>query len=343
MNLTVNQQPVDFAHETPTIAAFLHACNIPENAIVVAINGDIIARTDWESISLNEGDIVEIVRAVSGGDHTAVPAVQPAVAADTLTIAGETFTSRLFLGTGKYSDNATMSAALDISGTEMVTVAIRYMNLDALTGEGSSLLDELDLTRYRLLPNTAGAYTVADAVKMARLARAVTNTDWIKLEVIGDKKTLWPDVTATIEATRILVDEGFVVLPYTSPDLVAAQRLEQAGAATVMPLASPIGSGQGMQDWKSIERIIDAVSLPVVVDAGIGVPSDAALAMELGASAVLVNTAVAKAHAPVRMALGMRLGVEAGRLAWIAGRIARTDHANASSPLAGVPLATVIE
>lgn len=338
MNLTVNQQSVSIDHDTPTIAVFLRDRNLPEKAVVVAINGDIIARSDWDSIILKEGDDMEIVRAVSGGDHTNTDLEN-----DSLTLAGVTFNSRLFLGTGKYADNLTMTAALDISGTEMVTVAIRYMNLDVLNGDRSSLLDELDLGRYHLLPNTAGAYTVADAVKMAHLARAATNTNWIKLEVIGDKKTLWPDVAATIEATRILVDEGFVVLPYTSPDLVAAQRLEQAGAATVMPLASPIGSGQGMQDWKSIERIVDAVSVPVVVDAGIGVPSDAALAMELGASAVLVNTAVARAQDPVHMALGMRRGVEAGRLSWLAGRIARSDHANASSPTTGVPLSSVIE
>ncbi|MGN6032101.1 MAG: sulfur carrier protein ThiS, partial [Thermomicrobiales bacterium] len=213
-------------------------------------------------------------------------------------------------------------------------------NLDAFNGDAPSLLDHVDLYPYRLLTNTAGAYTVADAVKMARLARAATDTNWIKLEVIGDQTTLWPDIAATIEATKILVAEGFVVLPYTSPDLVAAMRLEEAGAATVMPLASPIGSGQGMQDWKSIERIVAAVSVPVVVDAGIGVPSDAALAMELGASAVLTNTAVARAQDPVAMALAMRKGVEAGRLAWRAGRIARTEHANASSPTTGVPLAT---
>ena len=336
MDLTVNQQSMTIDHDAPTIAIFLRDRNLPETAIVIAINGDIIPRTEWESVILKEGDDMEIVRAVSGGDHNDLEY-------DPLTIAGVTFTSRLFLGTGKYIDNITMNAALDISGTGMVTVAIRYMNLDILNGDSTSLLDELDLGRYHLLPNTAGAYTVADAVKMAHLARAATNTNWIKLEVIGDKKTLWPDVAATIEATKILVADGFVVLPYTSPDLVVAQRLEQAGAATVMPLASPIGSGQGMQDWKSIERIIDAVSVPVVVDAGIGVPSDAALAMELGASAVLVNTAIARAQDPVRMALAMRRGVEAGRLSWLAGRIARTDHANASSPTTGVPLASVIE
>ncbi|MGI8486627.1 MAG: sulfur carrier protein ThiS [Thermomicrobiales bacterium] len=338
MNLSVNRKIVTVEHDAPTISTFLRERNLPSTAIVVAINGNIVPRTEWDAMVLNEGDDMEIVRAVSGGDHMQVDPEN-----DALTIAGVTFTSRLFVGTGKYVDNITMNAALDVSGTEMVTVAIRYMNLDILNGDSSSLLDELDLGRYHLLPNTAGAYTVADAVKMAHLARAATNTNWIKLEVIGDKKTLWPDVAATIEATKILVAEGFVVLPYTSPDLVAAQRLEQAGAATVMPLASPIGSGQGVQDWKSIERIIAAVSVPVVVDAGIGVPSDAALAMELGASAVLVNTAIAKANDPVRMALAMRRGVEAGRLSWLAGRIARTDHANASSPTTGVPLATVIE
>lgn len=340
MNLTVNQQPMtvdapDDRGSGLTVGAFVRAKALPEKAIVIALNGDVVVRSAWESTALNEGDEVEIVRAVSGGDH-----YPPADDPQPLVIAGETFASRLFLGTGKYPDAATMQAAHAISGTEMITVAIRYMNLDVLASDTPSLLEQVDLGRYRLLPNTAGAYTVADAVKMARLARAATNTNWIKLEVIGDQKTLWPDVAATIEATKILVAEGFVVLPYTSPDLVAALRLEEAGAATVMPLASPIGSGQGMQDWKSIERIVQAVSVPVVVDAGIGVPSDASLAMELGASAVLTNTAVARAQDPVAMALAMRKGVEAGRLAYLAGRIARTDHANASSPTAGVPVAS---
>jgi thiazole synthase len=276
--------------------------------------------------------VVDIVQAVSGGDHD-----------DALEIAGQRFTSRLFLGTGKYSDNETMARALEASGTGMVTVAIRHMNLHlngaVQTPEQEPILDRIDRQRYRLLPNTAGAYSVKDAVKMARLARAATGTEWIKLEVIGDQRTLWPDVAGTIEATRILVAEGFVVLPYTSPDLVAALRLEDAGAATVMPLASPIGSGAGMQDWRGIERIVQAVSVPVVVDAGIGVPSDAALAMELGADALLVNTAVAKATDPVAMARAMRLGVEAGRLARLAGRMPVSDAANPSSPVSGVPVA----
>lgn len=308
-----------------TISTYLAQRKIRPSSVAVAVNDEVIPRHLWDEFNIREEDTVEIVRAVSGGDHD-----------DPLVIAGHTFGSRLFVGTGKYSDTATMAEALAASGTEMVTVAIRIMSLGA--GD-ASILDAIDLSRYKLLPNTAGAYTVKDAVKMARLAREATGTNWIKLEVIGDQRSLWPDVAATIEATRILVDDGFVVLPYTSPDLVAALRLEQAGAATVMPLASPIGSGQGMQDWKSIERIIQAVQVPVVVDAGIAVPSDAALALELGADAVLVNTAIARAQNPVQMAAAMKLGVEAGRNSFLAGRIARTEYANPSSPVGGVPVA----
>lgn len=332
MKLTVNNKPVVLESESSTISAFLEARNLPTKSVVVAINDEIIPRAEWETRTMNEGDTVEIVQAVSGGDHD-----------DTLTIAGQRFSSRLFLGTGKYTDNDTMVKALEASGTEMVTVAIRFMKLDGNGNGEPSILESLDLSKYRLLPNTAGAYTVKDAVKMAHLARAATGTEWIKLEVIGDQKTLWPDVAATIEATKILVNDGFVVLPYTSPDLVAAIRLEEVGAATVMPLASPIGSGAGMQDWKSIERIVEAVSVPVVVDAGIGVPSDASLAMELGASAVLVNTAIAKANDPVAMARAMRLGTVAGRISRLAGRMPISGYANASSPTEGVPTAAAIE
>ena len=307
-----------------TITMYLKQRKIDPKTVAVAVNDEVVPRDVWDEFNLRDEDRVEVVRAVSGGSHAA------------LTIAGHEFTSRLFVGTGKYPDDETMAAALDASGTEMVTVAIRIMNLD---GGQPSILEAIDLSRYRLLPNTAGAYTVKDAVKMARLAREATGTNWIKLEVIGDQRSLWPDVAGTIEATRILVADGFVVLPYTSPDLVGAMRLEEAGAATVMPLASPIGSGQGMQDWKSIERIIAAVSVPVVVDAGIGVPSDAALAMELGASAVLVNTAIATAKDPVAMAHAMRMGVEAGRISYHAGRMAKSEYANPSSPVGGVPLA----
>ncbi len=307
-----------------TITTYLEQRKIKPDSVAVAVNDEVVPRHLWDEYNINNDDKVEVVRAVSGGDH------------DPLIIAGHEFNSRLFIGTGKYPDNQTMVESLEASGTEMVTVAIRIMNLN---GSEPSILESIDLSRYRLLPNTAGAYSVKDAIKMARLAREATGTNWIKLEVIGDQRSLWPDVTGTVEATKILVDEGFVVLPYTSTDLVAAMRLEEAGAATVMPLAAPIGSGQGMQDWKSIERIVDAVSVPVVVDAGIGVPSDAALAMEVGADAVLVNTAVAQAANPVAMAKAMRLGTEAGRISYRAGRMPITEYANPSSPTGGVPLA----
>ncbi len=331
MKLIVNRKERVVNVEAPTIRDLIDERLEAERSMVVAVNGDIVPRSRWLTYLLGEGDEVDVVRAVSGGDH---------VANDPLDIAGVRFGSRLFLGTGKYPDNATMTASLDAAGTEMVTVAIRFMDLDGAANGQAGILDSLNLSRFRLLPNTAGAYTVEDAVKMARLARAATGTNWIKLEVIGDRTTLWPDVTGTIEATKILVEDGFVVLPYTSPDLVAAIRLQEAGAATVMPLASPIGSGQGVQDWASIKRIIDAVTVPVVVDAGIGTASDAALAMELGADAVLVNTAVARATDPVRMAWAMRLGTEAGRLAFLAGRMPMSVTAHPSSPTEGVPVAS---
>ena len=323
MNVTLNREPVRIDGPEGTIRGLLAEREIPEEAIVVAVNGDVVRRDEWGERRLADGDEVEIVHAVAGGSGEE----------DNLLIAGEVFSSRLFLGTGKYPDGETMTAALAASGTEMVTVAVRHMDLSG----GPSIIEELDLSRYKLLPNTAGATTAEQAVKMARMAREVTGTNWLKLEVIGDRETLWPDTAATVEATRVLVDEGFVVLPYTSPDLVAAMRLEEAGAATVMPLASPIGSGQGVVDWSSIRRIIERASVPVVVDAGIGVPSDAAIAMEIGADALLVNTAVARAEDPVLMARGMRLGAEAGRLAFLAGRMPVSTVAHPSSPTRGVP------
>lgn len=326
MNVTLNREPVEIVGQEGTIRGLLAERNIPEEAIVVAVNGDVIHRDEWDEHRITEGDEVEIVHAVAGGGGE--------VEADDLVIAGERFSSRLFLGTGKYPDGDTMAAALEASGTEMVTVAVRHMDL---SGGGDSILRELDLSRYKLLPNTAGATTAEQAVKIARMAREATGTNWLKLEVIGDRETLWPDTAATVEATKVLVDEGFVVLPYTSPDLVSAMRLEEAGAATVMPLASPIGSGQGMVDWSSIRRIVERASVPVVVDAGIGVPSDAALAMEIGADALLVNTAIARAENPVFMATAMRLGAEAGRLAYLAGRMPVSVVAHPSSPTRGVP------
>jgi thiazole synthase len=326
MNLTINREPARFEASQPSVRALVEERGMPQKAVVIAVNGEVLRREEWEEKRLKDGDEVEVVRAVAGGSGAGD---------DPLVIAGERFSSRLFLGTGKYPDHETMTAALERSGTEMVTVAIRYMNP---SDDGGSILDRLDLSRYRLLPNTAGATTVEGALKMARLAREATGTEWLKLEIIGDESTLWPDTAATVEATKILVEEGFVVLPYTSPDLVAAMRLEDAGAATVMPLGSPIGTGQGVVDWAGISRIVERVSsVPVVVDAGIGVPSDAAAAMELGADAVLVNTAVARADDPPLMAEAMKLGVEAGRSSYLAGRMPVSPVARPSSPKEGVP------
>jgi thiazole synthase len=327
MQLTVNGKPreVDGA---ASVADLLAQLRVDPKSVAVALNGEVVAREEWAARAVRADDDVEVIRIIQGG------AVDDE---DALVIGGATFHSRLFCGTGKFASPEIAAAALSAAGTELVTVAIRYVDLDAPTSSG--VLAGVDLARYRLLPNTAGAATAEHAVKMARLARVATGTNFIKLEVIGDAQYLWPDTAATIEATKQLVKEGFVVLPYTSPDLVAALRLEDAGAATVMPLASPIGSGQGYNDWVSIERICSRVRVPVVVDAGIGSPSEAAMAMELGASAVLVNTAIAKAADPVRMAEAMKLAVVAGRLAHRAGRIPRRADAEPSSPGHGVPKA----
>jgi len=309
-----------------TVAELVRSRGIAADAVAVAVNGEVVERGRWDDARITPGDDVEIIRIIQGGADD-----------DALVIAGVRFGSRLFSGTGKFASGEIAAAALAASGTELVTVAIRFVDLD--DPKSSGVLDGVDLARYKLLPNTAGAVTAEHAVKMARLARAATGTDFIKLEVIGDKQYLWPDNAATVEATKILVREGFVVLPYISPDLVTALRLEEAGAATVMPLASPIGSGQGYNDWTSIERIVQRVGVPVVVDAGIGVPSEAAMAMELGASAVLVNSAIARAKDPVAMADAMRLAVLAGRTGYRAGRMERRAQAEPSSPAHGIPKA----
>src|SRR5829696_1120467 len=253
---------------------------------------------------------------------------------DTFTIAGREFSSRLIIGTGKYPSNQIMQAAHDASGADMVTVAVRRVNISDRTKE--SLLDYIDSKRYFLLPNTAACYTADDAIRTARLGREVGLSHWVKLEVIGDEKTLFPDNEALLEATKVLVKEGFVVLPYTNDDPVMCRKLEEAGAAAVMPLGAPIGSGLGIQNPNNIRIIKEQARVPVIVDAGVGTASDAAIAMELGADGVLMNTAIALARDPVAMARAMRLGVEAGRLAFRAGRIPRKSYASASSPLEGV-------
>ena len=259
--------------------------------------------------------------------------IEPLRIDDTLKIGGKTFRSRLMLGTGKYRNAEEMNAALEASGCEIVTVALRRIDLDA---PKRSILDEIDWQRYHILPNTAGARTADEAVRTARMARAMGLSDWIKVEVIPDPKYLLPDPVGTFEACKTLVDEGFVVLPYIHADPVLALRLQEIGTATVMPLASPIGSGQGMKTFDSIRIIVEQATVPVVVDAGIGVPSEAAISMEMGASACLINTAIARAENPAQMAEAMKLGVEAGRKAYLAGRMPILPYASASSPIEGV-------
>lgn len=251
-----------------------------------------------------------------------------------LIIAERTFTSRLIVGTGKYSSFAVMTGAHEASGAEMVTVAVRRVNLTDRTQE--SMLDCIDTTKYSILPNTAGCYSVDDAIRTAHLAREAGLSNWIKLEVIGDERTLFPDNEALLQATHALVKDGFIVLPYTNDDPVTCRKLEDAGAAAVMPLGAPIGSGLGIQNTNNLRIIKEFARVPIIVDAGVGTASDATVAMELGADGVLMNTAIAGAQDPVAMATAMRYAVEAGRLAYVAGRISRRRYASASSPLEGV-------
>jgi thiazole synthase len=256
------------------------------------------------------------------------------MSADALILAGREFRSRLIVGTGKYPSFQVMKDAHEASGADMVTVAVRRVDLKARGPE--NLLDHIDTRKLFILPNTAACYTADEAIRTARLGREAGLSNWVKLEVIGDEKTLYPDTEGLLVATRILVKEGFIVLPYTTDDVVVARKLEEAGAAAVMPLGAPIGSGLGIQNRLNIILIKEAVKVPVIVDAGVGTASDAALAMELGADGVLMNTAIAQAEHPVRMAAAMRKAVEAGREAFRAGRIPRKMYASASSPVEGL-------
>jgi thiazole synthase len=254
-------------------------------------------------------------------------------AQDALVIGGRTFSSRLFVGTGKYASVEQTRAAILASGARVVTVAVRRVDLKE-RGQGS-LFGMLLQEKFDLLPNTAGCYTVDDAIRTARLGRELSGSDMVKLEVIGDPKTLFPDVVGLLEATKILVKEGFFVLPYTNDDPITAKKLVDLGCPAVMPLGAPIGSGLGIRNPYNLRILMETVNVPVIVDAGVGTASDAAIAMELGSDGVLMNTAIAAAKDPVRMATAMRLAVDAGRLAYLAGRMEKRLYANASSPLAG--------
>ncbi len=313
--------------EGTTVQALVEALELKKGRVAVERNREIVPMSAWGDVVLMEGDELEIVHFVGGGQ-------QSAQEDDTWSVAGRTFRSRLIVGTGKYRDYAQNAAAAEASGAEIVTVAVRRVNL---TDKSQPLLtDHVKPDRFTYLPNTAGCFTADDALRTLRLAREAGGWTLVKLEVLADQKTLFPDVIETIKATEVLVKEGFDVMVYTSDDPVIARRLEDAGAAAIMPLGAPIGSGLGIQNRVNIRLIVEQSKVPVLVDAGVGTASDAAIAMELGCDGVLMNTAIAEAKDPVRMARAMKAAVEAGRDAYLAGRMGIRRYADPSSPLAGL-------
>ncbi len=311
-----------------TVATLLAQMGVDPARVAVERNEDVVPRKTWAEATLVEGDRVEVVAFMGGGTDE-----PPVGSADPLVIGGLTFHSRLLVGTGKYSSVEETRQALLLTGAQIVTVALRRMDL---TPGAPSVLDAVDRTRHTLLPNTAGCYTAEEAIRTCRLARELGMADLVKLEVIGDPQTLFPDGAATLEAARVLVKEGFVVLPYCLDDPILARKLEDAGCAAVMPLAAPIGSGLGIRNPYNLRIIIERAKVPIIVDAGVGTASDAAVAMELGCDGVLMNTAIAAAKHPLLMAEAMRDAVVAGRKAFRAGRMPRKLYANASSPEGGL-------
>jgi thiazole synthase len=292
-----------------------------ERGVAVALEGEVVPRSEWDRTLLSEGQKVEVLAAIQGG------------AEDGFDLGGRTWGSRLIVGTGGFRSLEQMEQALIASGTEIVTVALRRVDPDAQ----GSVLDVIRRLELFALPNTAGCYTARDAVRTAKLARDAFETDWIKLEVIGDDRTLFPDAVELVDAAEALVDDGFTVLPYTNDDPILARRLEEAGCAAVMPLGSPIGSGMGIRNPYNVQIIAERSGVPVILDAGIGTASDAAFAIELGCDAVLLASSVSRAEDPAGMATAMRAAVEAGWAARQAGRIPRRLHAEASTPVEGTP------
>lgn len=297
--------------------------------VAVERNLVIVPRSTLGDVMLADGDALEIVHFVGGGSDDSIGGAD-----DSWSVAGRTFTSRLIVGTGKYKDFAQNAAALVASGAEIITVAVRRVNVS--DPSAPMLTDFIDPTKYTYLPNTAGCFTADDAIRTLRLAREAGGWDLVKLEVLGEAKTLYPDMRETLKATEILAKEGFLPMVYCTDDPIAAKQLEEAGAVAVMPLGAPIGSGLGIQNRVTIRLIVEGASVPVLVDAGVGTASDAAVAMELGCDGVLMNTAIAEAKDPVMMARAMRLSVAAGRLSYRAGRMGRRMYADPSSPLAGL-------
>ena len=326
LNITVNGDPRAVAPGT-NIAGLLADLGLDAVKVAVERNLEIAPRSGFATQLLADGDRLEIVHFVGGGDHAHVDD-------DGWSVAGRHFTSRLIVGTGKYKDFAQNAAALEASGAEIVTVAVRRVNV---TDRGAPMLtDFIDPKRFTYLPNTAGCFTADDAVRTLRLAREAGGWNLVKLEVLGEARTLYPDMAETLVATKTLVAEGFDVMVYCADDPIAAKKLEDLGACAIMPLGSLIGSGLGIQNPVTIRMIVEGATVPVLVDAGVGTASDASAAMELGCAGVLMNTAIAEAKDPLMMARAMRLAVESGRLAYRAGRMARRRYADPSSPLAGL-------
>ncbi|MEP6199207.1 MAG: sulfur carrier protein ThiS [Erythrobacter sp.] len=308
-----------------TIAALATELELDPAKVAVERNGEIVPRSTLADAALGDGDTLEIVHFVGGGDHAAD---------DSWTVAGHTFKSRLIVGTGKYKDFEQNAAALEASGAEMITVAVRRVNVT--DPNAPMLTDFIDPKKYTYLPNTAGCFTAEDAIRTLRLAREAGGWDLVKLEVLGEARTLYPNMVETIRACETLANEGFKPMVYCVDDPIAAKQLEDAGAVAVMPLGAPIGSGLGIQNQVTIRLIVEGANVPVLVDAGVGTASDAAVGMELGCDGILMNTAIAEAKDPMRMARAMKLSVEAGREAYLAGRMQRRKYADPSSPLAGL-------
>ncbi len=321
-SITLNGAPHRSA--AATIADLVRELDLTPEKVAVERNGEIVPRSTLAEAPLAEGDTLEIVHFVGGGDH----------AADTWSVAGRTFRSRMIVGTGKYKSFEQNAAAVEASGAEIVTVAVRRVNVS--DPKAPMLTDFIDPKKITYLPNTAGCFTGEEAVRTLRLAREAGGWDLVKLEVLGEARTLYPDMRETLKATEVLAKEGFHPMVYCADDPIAARQLEDAGAVAIMPLGAPIGSGLGIQNRVTIRLIVEGAKVPVLVDAGVGTASDAAVGMELGCDGILMNTAIAEAKDPIRMARAMRLAVEAGREAYLAGRMARRMYADPSSPLAGL-------
>ncbi|PKU24887.1 thiamine biosynthesis protein ThiS [Telmatospirillum siberiense] len=329
MLVTINGEARTLA-ATLSLEALLGELGIDHRKVAIERNLEIVPKSAYGVIQVGDGDKLEIVHFIGGG----APGADALVDGDPLVVAGRRFHSRLLVGTGKYKDFEETAVAIKASGAEIVTVAVRRVNLS--DPSKPMLVDYVSPKEYTFLPNTAGCFTAADAVRTLRLAREAGGWDLVKLEVLGDQKSLYPDMVETLQAAGELIKDGFQVMVYCTDDPIMAKRLEDMGCAAIMPLGAPIGSGLGIQNPVNIRLIIEQAKVPVLVDAGVGTASDAAIAMELGCDGVLMNTAIAEAKDPIAMARAMRLAVEAGRLAYLSGRMPKKRYADPSSPLAGL-------